>query len=48
MQRQFNSVNPTFANIKTSIDSLEDEVSFLNVGHFTTKNYMQLSMGPNE
>ena len=32
VSRQFNSVSPTFADIKISIDALEDETSFVNLG----------------
>ena len=35
MTRQFNSVAPTFAYIKTSIDELEDETSLVNFGQFS-------------
>jgi len=33
-KRQFNSVQPTFANAKISIDQFEDESHFLNVGQY--------------
>ena len=31
-KRRFNSISPTFALIKTSIDALEDESHFVNLG----------------
>ena len=46
--RQFNSITPTFAYIKTSIDTLEDETSFVNFGQYKESNYMQIQMGSNE
>ena len=46
--RRFNSILPTFAVIKTSIDTLEDETSFVNFGQYKESNYMQIQMQPNE
>ena len=34
LTRQFNTHEPTFAIMETSIDSLEDETSFFNIGQF--------------
>ena len=48
ISRQFNSISPTFAQIKTNIDELEDEVAFFNLGQYTLKKYMTLLMTPNE
>ena len=38
--RQFNSILPTFAIGKISIDQFEDESAFLNLGQFKEKKYM--------
>ena len=46
--RQFNSISPTFAYAKTSIDTLEDETSFVNLGQYKQDSYMQIQMQPNE
>jgi len=40
LSRQFNSKEPTFAYVDTSIDILEDETSFLNIGQFKEQKYM--------
>ena len=48
ISRQFNSIQPTFANIKTSIDMLEDETSFVNLGQYEEEKYMQIKMKANE
>ena len=38
--RQFNSIQPTFTNARISIDQIEDESAFLNVGQYKETNYL--------
>ena len=46
--RQFNSNIPKFSRMKTSIDTLEDETSFVNLGQYEDESYMQIKMKANE
>ena len=46
-KRQFNSVNPTFAMGKISIDLIEDETSIINAGQYLERKYMHYQIQEN-
>ena len=40
-------MHPSYAFMKTSIDILEDETSFFNIGQYKEEKYMQIKMEEN-